>query len=224
MPEAAIGYFPDCGVARAFARMPGAMGLYLGLTGTEVGPSDAFALGLATHCIPRAHFPEIEECLADADPVDPILDRLHRDAGQGPLIANSARIARYFDAPFLVDILARLEKPRREDEAWAAQTSSVLRSRSPLALALAFRSIVEAASLDVRDTLLQDFRLASRLVAEPDFREGVRAVLIDKDKRPRWRHRRVEDVPAGEVESFFTPLEAGELDLPTRAEMQAARV
>lgn len=224
MPEAAIGYFPDCGVAHAFARMSGAMGLYLGLTGREAGPSDAFALGLVTHCIPRSHFAEIEKHLADADPVDPILDKLHRDAGQGPLITNSARIARYFDAPFLVDILSRLEKPRAGDEAWAAQTLSVLRSRSPLALALTFRSIAGAANLDIRDTLLQDFRLAWRLVAEPDFREGVRAVLIDKDKRPRWRHARVEDVPAGEVEGFFAPLEADELKLPTRAEMQAARV
>jgi enoyl-CoA hydratase len=224
MPETAIGYFPDCGVVHAFARMPHAIGLYLGLTGAEVGAADALALGLVTHCIPRSEFADIRKQLADADPVDPVLDTRHRTPGEGPIMAAADRIERYFNAPFLEDIVRRLEKPRDEDRDWAASTLALLRARSPLASCLTFRAIVTAAGLDIRESLQQDFRLAWRLVEEQDFLAGARAVLIDKRSAPQWRHARIEDVPAGLVEDYFAPLGADELRLPTRSEMQAARV
>jgi enoyl-CoA hydratase len=224
MPETAIGYFPDCGVAHAFARMPHAIGLYLGLTGADVGPADALALGLVTHCIPAAELRAIRKHVADADPVDPVLDSRHRARQEGPVMASAERIERYFDAPFLSDIVHRLEKPRAGDGAWAAETLRLIRARSPLASCLTFRAIVEAAGLDIRETLLQDFRLAWRLAEEPDFLSGARAVLIEKRCRPVWRHARIEDVPAGLVEDYFAPLGIDELALPTRSETQAARV
>lgn len=223
MPETAIGYVPDCGVAHAFARMPSAIGIYLGLTGAEVGPADALALGLVTHVIPRAEHATILSRLAEADPVDPVLDERHRDPGEGPLMAGRARIARYFDAPFLADVFSRLEKPHAGDHEWAAETATVLRSRSPLALALTFRAITGAAALDIRETLMQDYRLAWRLAGDADFHEGVRAALIDKDRQPRWRHGRAEEVPAALVEDYVAPLGEEELLLPSRREMEAAR-
>jgi len=224
MPETAIGYFPDCGVSHAFARMPHGIGLYLGLTGAPVGAADALALGLATHCIPRSAFDEICAHLSDADPVDPVLDDRHRNPGDGPIMANAERIGRYFDMPFLVDIVARLERPDPGDEQWAAETLSNLRSRSPLACCITFRSIVTAAGFDIRDTLRQDFRLAWQFIEEPDFHAGATAVLIEKTRQPTWRHLRIEDVPVGLVEEYFTPLGVDELTLLTRAEMQAARM
>lgn len=224
MPETAIGYFPDCGVAHVFARMPHAIGLYLGLTGAEVGPADALALGLATHCIPRSEWAAIRARLADADPVDPVLDLVHRPPGEGSIIAAAKRIERYFDAPFLGDVLIRLEKPHEADKEWAAATLDLIRARSPLASCLTFRAIVSAMEFDIRETLLQDFRLAWRLVEEPDFIGGARSVLIEKRGRPAWRHARIEDVPAALVEDFFAPLGLHELALPTRPQMQSARV
>lgn len=223
MPETAIGYFPDCGVVHAFARMPHGIGTYLGLTGAEAGPVDALALGLVTHVIPRAEHDEVEARLADADPVDPVLDSRHREQGTGPLMAQAERIGRYFAAPSVAEILARLAKPRPADADWAAETLTILRSRAPLALCLTLRAIENARHLDIREALSQDYRLAHRLVADADFQEGARAVLIEKDRRPRWRHAQVEDVRAEEVERHFASLGPAELALPTRAEMQAAR-
>ena len=223
MPETAIGYFPDCGTAHAFARMPGGIGYYLGLTGVAAGPADALALGLVTHCIPRAEFATIESHLADADPVDPVLDSRHRDPGVGPVMAAAACIERYFDAPSLAEILTRLERPAPEHAAWAGETLANLRARAPLALCLTFRAIRNAATLDIRETLIQDYRLAWRLVGDPDFRSGARALLVDKKPLTRWQHARVEDVPASLVEAHFASLGADELLLPTRAEMQTAR-
>lgn len=223
MPETAIGYFPDCGVSHAFARMPDGIGFYLGLSGAEVGPADALALGLVTHCIPRAEFGAIEESLADADPVDPVLDQRHRDPGSGPLLELSRRIARYFMAASLKDVLGRLEKPHDGDHDWARGVLAELRRRSPLALCLTFRAIDNARRLDIREALIQDFRLAWHLAGDPEFREGATAVLIEKGRQPRWRHARVEDVPDSLVDEYFAPLSGDELALPIRAEMQAVR-
>jgi enoyl-CoA hydratase len=224
MPETAIGYVPDCGTMHAFARMPAGMGSYLALTGARVGPADAYALGLATHCIPRAELGEILARIADCDPVDPVLDGHHRDPGEGPITRDGTRIARYFDAPDVADIVARLSRPAPADGDWAAGILATLRAAAPLALALTHRALGQARGLDIRGALAQDYRLAHRIVAGPDFREGVRAHLIAKDRSPRWQHARVEDVPPALIEAHLAPLGADELVLPTRAEMQAARV
>ena len=224
MPETGIGYFPDCGLAHAFARMPGGIGMYLGLTGADVGPADALALDLVTHIIPSPEHDAIEACLADADPVDPVLDVRHREPGAGPLMAEKECISHYFTARSVAEILARLEQPRSEDRDWAAATLAMLRSRSPLALCLTFRAIERAVRLDIRETLIQDYRLAHRLIESADFREGATAVLIDKGRQPRWQHSRVEEVPASLIDAHFESLGSDELELPSRAEMQAARV
>lgn len=223
MPETQIGYFPDCGVAHAFARMPHAIGLYLGLTGHELGPADAYALGLVTHCISAAGFGEIEARLADADPIDPLLDDAHLDPGPSPLLANAAAIERVFTAPSLHEIVRRLEASGAPDEEFRAKTVAALRARSPIALAVTDRLIRNARDLDVRGCLIQDYRLAYRFAELADFREGVRAFLIDKDGKPRWQPARVEDVTEGQVLSYFAPLGADELALETRGELQARR-
>lgn len=222
MAETAIGRVPGSGVSHALARMPDAIGFYLGLTGVDVGPADALALGLVTHCIPGSEYPAIERGLAEADPVDPILDQLHRPPGEGPLVAMAPRIGRYFSAPTIADIFAGLASSAVEDRDWADETLARLRARSPLALSLAFRAIRNAEQLDIREALMQDYRLAWRLLADPEFIEGARAVVVEK-RRPRWRHPTIGDVPAQLVDAFFAPLGADELALPMRAQMQAVR-
>ena len=224
MPETQVGYFPDCGVAHAFSRMPHGLGRYLGLTGRAIGRADALALKLITHCIPAARFPEIEAHLAEADPVDPVLDGRHVDPGPSSLLAQGPVIAHYFEAPTLADIIARLAAAPSADRAFAQATLAELASRSPIALAVTDRMIREAAGLDIRGALIQDGRLAFRFAALPDFREGVRAYLTEKDRRPRWCPATLADVTPEMLEAFFAPLGPDELVLPTRADMQAARL
>lgn len=224
MPETQVGYFPDCGVAHAFSRMPHGIGRYLGLTGQAIGWTDALALKLVTHCIPAARFAEIEAHLAEADPVDPVLDSRHVDPGPSPLLAQAPVIARYFEAPTLADIMAHLKAAPSPDRAFAEATLANLASRSPIALAVTDRMIREAARLDIRDALILDGRLAHRFAALADFREGVRAFLIDKDRRPRWTPATLADVTPDMVDAFFAPVGPDELALPTRADMQVARL
>lgn len=223
MPETAIGFFPDVGVAHPFSRLPGAIGPYLGLTGRTIGRADAHRLGLATHCIPAVRFDEIRKGLADAEPVDPLLDDRHVEPGPGDLADHEATIAECFSAPTVEEIIARLSAVRGSERAWAETVSRDLRGRSPTALKITFRHIREAAARDIRETLATDYRLACRCLEGHDFYEGVRAALVDKDGAPRWQPARLEEVTDAMVDAYFAPV-AGEPVLPTREDMQAARV
>lgn len=225
MPETAIGLFPDVGVAHVLARLPGAVGFYLGLTGRTIRRADAYALGLVTHCIPRARFAEIVAGLADAQPVDPLLDDRHQDPDESELelAAHRDLIANCFSAPTVERIRARLTRVQGGAAEFAAAVLADLDQRAPTSLAVTLRHIQDAAARDLRQTLEIDYRLACRFLDGHDFPEGVRAALIDKDHRPTWRPGRIEDVSEAMVDAYFAPLGAGELVLPTRQEMQTVR-
>jgi enoyl-CoA hydratase len=222
MPEAGIGLFPDDGVSWAFARMPGDIGTYLALTGRAIGRADAYRLGLATHCIPAACFTEIRAALSDADPVDPLLDDRHEDPGAGELEALRPAIARCFGGNSMEAIVAALGAEREERE-WASRVLEDLGRCSPTSLKVALRHVRSVRGLDLSATLRQDFRIACRFMEGGDFYEGVRASLIDRDRAPKWRPDRLEDVSDAMVERYFAPLGEDELQLATRAEMQAVR-
>lgn len=208
LPEAGLGLLPDCGLLRSMARLPAGIGAYLALTGRPVGAADAYALGLVTHVIGRAHFPAIEAALADADPVDPILDDLHADH-DSPLLAEAGRIARFFYAANVGEILGRLRQAAGADRAWAEAALADLQQKSPLALAVTFRAIQTASRLDLREALIQDYRAGRRWLGAVAERSAA---------------MRLEEISFTLVDRFFMPLEGADLELPTRSEMQAARV
>jgi enoyl-CoA hydratase len=224
MPETAIGLFPGFGTSYTFARFPDEIGMYLGLTARAIGAADAYALGLLTHCIPTARFEEIKTALIDTRPVDPLLDERHVDPGPGELEPYASLIARCFSAPTVEAIIERLSEVLSKDREWAQGVIADLKSRSPLSLKVTYRHIRAARKLDLRQTLQLDCRLACRLLEGHDFAEGVRAALIDKDGRPRWQPGRLEDITSAMVDEVFAPMGADELILPTREQMQAARV
>jgi enoyl-CoA hydratase len=226
MPETAIGFFPDDGVTHLLARLPDQVGLYLALTGRRIGRADAFRLGLVTHCIGQDRFEFIRTRLADADPVDALLDPLHEDPGNADLDGLRGTIAHCFSGETLGSVMDRLDERARgtgEDAPWCATVAAELRQKSPLALAVTLRHLRDARALDLRQVLMIDHRLGCRLVALPDFAEGVRAALIDKDRKPRWTPTRIEDVTEAMVDRCFATMPAA-LVLPTRQEMQAQRI
>ncbi len=224
MPETAIGLFPDVGGAWVLARLSGEMGTYLGLTGHSIGRADAYGLGLVTHCIADDEFDGITTELADAQPVDPLLDARHVDPGPGPLAAHAATVARCFAAQTVEEIVVRLKAEQGASREWAQGVAADLAARSPLSLKVTLRHLREARALDLRQTLQVDYRLACRFLKGHDFPEGVRAALVDKDGKPRWSPDRLEDVSEAMVDDCFADMGAAELALPTRAEMQRARV
>ncbi len=223
MPETAIGFFPDDGVSHVLARLPGQVGIYLGLTGASIGPADAYRLGLVTHCMPAQQFATVESALANADPVDPVLDQLHTEPGPAPLDQVADAIARCFCAPTVRAIVERLEAEPNA-QAWCTDVARTLRARSPLALEVTLRHIRQAAQLDLRQTLMLDHRVGSRLAVGHDFKEGIRALLIDKDGDPDWQPRSLEEVTPAMLNRVFAPMTGGSaLVLPTRQEMHPWR-
>ena len=221
MPETAIGLFPDDGVSWAFARLPDEIGMYLALTGRPVGRADAYRLGLVTHCIPGRRFAEIAEALKNADPVDPLLDTRHEDPGPGELDALRPAIARCFGGDGVEAIVARLEAERGAERAWAEGVLEDLERMSPTSLKVTHRHVRRARELDLSATLVEDYRLVCRFLQDHDFYEGVRAALIDRDQTPKWQPDRLAKVGEAMVDAYFVPLDAAELQLTSRAEMQA---
>lgn len=223
MPETLIGLFPDVGAVHALSRL-GATGQFLGLTGRSIGRADAYRLGLATHCIDASQFDEIQAELAQANPVDPMLDVRHVDPGRGDLEDHHDVIEQVFSAASVEEILARLDAVQGAQRSWALEVVADLNRRSPTSLKVTHRHIRDARSLDILQTLTTDYRLACRCLEGVDFYEGARAALIDKDKAPRWHPASLGEVGAANVDAYFAPLAAGELNLQTREEMQKARV
>ena len=221
MPETAIGFFPDDGLAATFARLPGEIGVYLGLTGRSIERADAYRLGLVTHCLPAALFDVVETEFADAEPVDPVLDSRHEHPGPAPIDEVAATIARCFSAATIEDIIERLHG-ETEHRAWAADVATELGRRSPTALKATLAHIRAARTLDLRLTLMRDHRLACRMVAAPDFREGVEALFAKRT--PRWSPASLAEVSEEAVGRLGEPLPGTALSLATRQEMQAARV
>lgn len=227
MPETAVGFFPDVGVAQILASLPDQIGFYLGLTGRTIDRADAFALGLATHCIDAAEFDGICAELADAQTVDPLLDGRHADPGPGALAPFRKIIAAAFSASRVEDIIDRLEQAKGADAAanqWIDGVLADLASRSPTALKVTLRHLMASRARDLRETLIADYGLACRFLAGEDFYEGVRAVLVDKDGQPNWRPATLQGVSEEMVAQYFLPPESGGLELRTRDEMQASRV
>lgn len=208
MPETAIGLFPDIGASHVLPRLPGRIGLYMGLTGAVIGPADGYRLGLATHCIAAEKFDEIAAAMYEAEPIDPFLDSLHADPGEGELTRLRPAIDRCFAAGSLPEIIARLEAETGDTRDWAQTTLASLRAHSPTSLKLTHRLYEEGARADsLKASLKLEFRSAVGCLRAHDHHEGVRAKMIDKDNAPQWQPARLEDVSDAAIDAYLAPLE-----------------
>jgi enoyl-CoA hydratase len=222
MPETGLGFIPNNGLAHTFARLPKDIGMYLALTGESLGPADAYHLGIATHCIPARMFDAITAALAEAEPVDHILDSRHQDPGPAPLLAFGEVITRTFGAGTVAEIIRRLEREQGPQAAWADATRARLQERSPTALAVTHRLVREASSMQLNEVLELEHALACRMMELPDIHAGVRGRFVDRSPSVKWRPGRLEDVAPAMVDAIFSGPEPQHIRLPTRQEMQRA--
>ena len=155
-----------------------------------------------THAVEAANFGAVIDGLARGDAVDAVIAPLARKTAPGPLSAHRRQIETVFAAASVEAILERLD---RDGSDFARATAQVIRSRSPTSLKVVFRQLRAGAKLDLKQCLAMELRLAVRLIAAPDFREGVRAALIDKDRAPRWQPSSLAGV--GDLDPLFAPLQ-----------------
>ena len=200
MPETGIGFFPDVGGAWFLPRLPGEIGMYLGLTGTRLGPADALYCGVATHYVPRNRL---------ADSLDD-LDVVTIDPGPASLAERRDAIDRCFCGESVEAIIQALQA---EGDNWAGETLEAMAGKSPISQKVAFRQIREGADLVFTQAMALEFRLSQRFCAAPNFREGIRAAVIDKDRNPQWRPASLADVGEADVDAYFSPLAGDELSL-----------
>ena len=187
MPETGIGFFPDVGGTWLLSRAPGELGAYLGLTGARIGFADAISCGFADRVIGTEVWPDLLAALARAatnNDVTALLLAASTRAEGSYLTQRQAGIDDAFSANSIEQILAALA---RQDTPFARETYRILAVRSPLALKVTLAALRRARNLgSLEDCLAMEARLAHAMSRQPDFLEGIRAAVIDKDQAPRW--------------------------------------
>ena len=217
MPEVGIGFFPDVGATWFLPRMPGELGAYCALTGERLAIADAIAGGIATNCVSSSRFPALLEGLTGTVSVDAVLSAFNEPVGEGTITRRRATIDRLFAGDMVENILAALDREAASggvDAQWAEQTAAVIRTKSPLSLKLGLAQVRRGKAWDFDTCMRMEFRIVSRIIHGHDFYEGVRAVIVDKDNKPRWQPATLAEVSEADVERHFAPLGASELVLP----------
>jgi enoyl-CoA hydratase len=210
MPETGIGLIPDVGGSWLLGHAPGEVGIYLGLTGARMTAADAIFAHFADTFVASKQRDALVDALCDADraSVDPIIASFASAPPPGELKALAHEIDRDFAAATVEDIVHALT---RSGSAWALKTKSDLATRSPRALKATLAAVRQARGLPALEAALDvEYRLTTRLFEDGEFPEGVRALLVDKDKAPKWRPATLEAVSDAEVARLLSPLPAGE--------------
>jgi enoyl-CoA hydratase/carnithine racemase len=200
MPETAIALFPDVGTSHVLPRLPGAIGNWLALTGARLLGADAVHAGLATHFVPRARLAELRAALVETGDAA-VVERFAEAPPEAGFAPHRAAMDRCFSQPSVLDMIAALE---REGTDWAAEQQKILRRMSPTSLCVSLELLKRGAALDLRGCLDEELRLTRVVVHEhPDFREGVRSVLVDKDGSPSWTPATLEEVDHAAIKAMF---------------------
>jgi enoyl-CoA hydratase len=209
MPETGIGLFPDVGGGWYLSRLPGRIGQYLALTAARLNGAEAKALGLATHYVPSEALDPVKAAIA-AEPqrIEAILDEASVTVPDAPILALRDSIDRLFAADTFEEILGALEA---DGETWAGETLAGLRTKSPQSCKVALRLLHEGATrATFADEMRAEYGIAAHVCQRPDFIEGVRALLIDKDNAPRWDPPTPEQVTEEMLDVLFAPLPPSE--------------
>lgn len=209
MPETAIGLFPDVGGGYFLPRMAGNLGIYLGLTGFRLKGRDVQKAGVATHYVDSSKLEELESDLSkcsNSTDIDKVLERhssMTTDSKEFVLQPHLEQIESAFGKETVEEIVNALHADGSE---WAVSTLKLISKMSPASLKITLRQLHLGKTMSLRECLQMEFRLAAHCCIDSDFKEGVRALLIDKDQQPKWRHETIEEVTQGYVNKFFAPL------------------
>ncbi|MGE5562143.1 MAG: enoyl-CoA hydratase/isomerase family protein [Bacillota bacterium] len=209
MPETSIGLFPDVGGGWYLSRLPGRVGQFMVLTGARLDGAECVYLNLATHYVEQAGIADLVDRLMKApERATGALGAAASTAPEAKIEANLAPIARLFAPDRLEEIIAGLEQ---DDSDWAQKELSTLRTKSPLSCKVSLRLLAEgAARATFADEMRAEYALAGRVVRTHDFREGVRALLIDKSGDPQWDPATPEEVTEEMLDVLFAPLPPSE--------------
>ncbi|MBC9882482.1 enoyl-CoA hydratase/isomerase family protein [Bradyrhizobium sp. INPA01-394B] len=215
MPEVGLGFFPDVGGTWLLSRSPGETGTYFGLTGQTMNGPDAIHAKFADAVVPASKWPELREALtrirsgATAADVTKVINGFATGETAGPVAAKEPAIDALFSFDRMEDIFAALE---RDGSDFAQATLKTLNEKSPRGMVVTLKLLRLARSASsLEECLVREYRAALEVFRSDDFREGVRAAVIDKDRNPTWSPPRIEDVTPAMLVPYFAEIGADEL-------------
>ncbi|MEI6201026.1 MAG: enoyl-CoA hydratase/isomerase family protein [Enhydrobacter sp.] len=212
MPETTIGLFPDVGGGYFLTRLPGALGTFLALTSHRLRAADALWAGIVDAYVPSARINDLQAALGAADlsgpnangKVDAVIAKFAEDPGAPALPGMMQDIDRCFSAESVPEIVAKLEKLGGE---WADKQLAALMKLSPISMAITLEQLKRCANRSFEDAMTIEYRMSQRCMQKGhDFFEGVRALLIDKDQKPKFNPPTIEGVTQAMVEEHFKPV------------------
>lgn len=207
MPETGIGFFPDIGASYLLSRCPDNFGLYLGLTGNRLNARDALQLGLVKYVIRSSDFSQILTSLLEVDlsfdarlRVDHCLETFAKANLDASITEIYPEVKACFGESSVEGIFDKLEDSTSE---WAQKTSRNLANKAPLSLKVTLQQILFAKDKNLVECLAMDLHLVKHFMQDSDFYEGVRALLVDKDKSPKWKPASFEGVSPSMLDRYF---------------------
>ncbi|VFR00086.1 unnamed protein product [Cuscuta campestris] len=235
MPETSLGLFPDVGASYFLSRLPGFFGEYLGLTGSRLDGAEMFASGLATHFVPLERLSSLEEALRNNNSSDPVdISLIISEFSEVPKLKenspyNQMRIInRCFSKRTVEEIIFALEnEAANNQDDWISSAIQSLKKASPTSLRISLRSIREGRLQGVGTCLTREFRMVCHVLRgdfSKDFVEGCRAILLDKDRNPKWDPSKLELVTDEMVHHYFDKVDDGDwrdLELPSRPSLSS---
>ncbi|MDL2404900.1 enoyl-CoA hydratase/isomerase family protein [Rhizobium calliandrae] len=209
MPETGIGYFPDVGATWLLPRAPGESGTWMGLSGHAIHAADAIHSRLADHCVASSDLPALIETICalpiatSADDVHRVISGMAFPAGESRLAANRDMIDRALAYDAVEDIQEALGQEAGD---FAAETSQMISTRSPTSLKLTLKLLrAGRKSASLAECLNRELGACLGILYNPDFFEGVRAAVIDKDRNPKWSPASLAEVDIVAIDRFFVP-------------------
>ncbi|WP_405167001.1 enoyl-CoA hydratase/isomerase family protein [Nocardia sp. NBC_01499] len=210
MPEVGIGFIPDVGGTYLLARSPGEIGTHVALTTARMAAGDAIAAGFADYFVATEHLPALLDTLC-TEAVEVAIAKFATAAPESGLLAQRTWIDACYSADSVEEIVARLQA---HDAPEAAEAAADILTKSPVALKVALRSLRSARTAPNLETVLnEEYRVSIAALSSPDLVEGIRAQVIDKDRKPRWSPATLAEVSTAQVDAYFAELGDQELGL-----------
>ncbi|NYD78473.1 enoyl-CoA hydratase/isomerase family protein [Arthrobacter cupressi] len=222
MPETTIGFVPDVGGTLLLSRSPGETGTHAALTGAHLSGADALYLGLADHFVPSAELPALAAALEKATLEGPTPDDAVARFAEAPPASALAGQREWIDAAYSSDdaeeIVRRLRGLGNHGAAGgeAAEAADTIEAKSPTSVKVTLESLRRVRGRSLEEALAQEFRVGVHCLAGADFREGIRAQVMDKDRNPQWKPATLAGVDRAAVERYFEPLDGQELTFESK--------
>ena len=213
MPETAIGFFPDVGGSYFLSRCRGFFGFYMGITGLQINPDEALFSGLADYKMNQNDLAKFEGFLRELPwslyHKQDILKAVNQFTSvqsntPSDILTKAVLIDKHFSKASVKEIVDSLksEKPSIE-QTWLDNTLEAIHKRSPMSMVVTKEEIFRGKNLSLADCFRMELTMLNECFRRGDFKEGVRALLVDKDLQPKWYPESIDDVRPTDVNAFF---------------------